>query len=791
MAEGLLNFVVVGAKNSGKTVFLSTLFGMEQSVATANKETTDYLKVNWKELKNGALPSATSSRVITLAFEYKTDTHSVRFCIDDYDGYFIETLSAEEEQTQEDRDKLKNNIKEAEGLLFFFPYETTFDEESLDRFRYEINTFIQLIKEIYPDQKDLPIPAIIAVSKWDRSPDFGAKDQHQKATEYLTSVESYQAAMDMIKLFFADVKVEPVSSFGNSSDGVHPLKGQIEPYNIKGPFDYFLDVTFDKFEKRAADLRAADDFPHLYEFLTDIYNDVRYYKEGKLINLHSDVEVEYTSDVIEKLNMSSGPHAQKQILNEHLFLIHNLKNKELANEINAVVTANRTKRQKRIAIVAGVAILASLIIGYGALAYKEYEMEQNAFITIQQLKPQSNPKEFAERCTDYLERYSGKTFFLPITNIAERREYVGKALSAEKTTFVENLTKAYNRIKGQKPNERSLMELRDLETNANLFPDLDISQKATDFVNHSLTTLENQKQIRKMLNEAKIILSSDSDLSEVESIFEQLKDLPEDGEISEIRANLSQRIQFLKLKREFTHLYNEVKTEKTVREIPKIVSKQWRKDFPEEFGHRLTVLIQDKIAQIDTEAINDLRFRFESAMDVDIQERNLAEIRKHFVEIPQLSFHYQRDQGLINTFQKATSSTKLYRQLLTDGVWIEAIVFGATQKDNTPLKFACGYFKGNEIILKIEYRTFSYKDTPKPICTGVDDGRQQIRWETRFRLEPRAYGINVTESETFDDDVIDAIVSISKNDILYIYNHGEKKFPFSNYIDYFILFRSR
>ena len=780
MAQGLLNFVVVGAKNSGKTVFLSTLFGMEQSIATANKETTEYLKANWNEISNGDLPSATSSRIITLEFEYKTDTYSVGFYIDDYDGYFVETLSTDEEQTQEDRDKLRKNIKEAEGLLFFFPFEKTFDEKALERFRYEINTFIQLIKDIYPDQKDLPIPAVIAVSKWDRSPDFGGENQHQKAAEYLDSVESYRTAIAMIKSFFADVIVEPVSSFGNSDDGVHPVKGRIEPYNLRGPFDYFLDITFHKFEKRATDLQTDKNLQTLYAFLTAIYNDVRFYKEGKLIKLHSEVEAEYASEVIHQLKTASGPSEQRNILDEHSFLYDNIRTKELADQIEAVVTEKKIMRNKSLGIIVGAVILLILIVGYGFLAYNAYEKEHNAFATINQLKPQSVPKEFYQRCMEYLEEYSGKSFLLPITDVAAHRDYVEGALSSAKATFVATMTQTYNRLKDQEPNDRNLVELRDLQANAALFPYLEISQRVTDFSEQFLMRMENRNTTARIVNEAKTLFASDADLSEVENILTQLNDLPDDKEISELKTNLSQRLQILQLQREFSNLYNEIKDEKRFREIPKIVGKQWRKEFPEEFRQRLTSLIQDKIAERDAEAINDLRSRFESAREVDVQEKNLTEINNHFIEIPQLSFRYQRNNDLKNKLKRATNSTKQYRQLLNHGIWVEAIVFGAFIKDNKPLKFACGFFKGNEIILEIGNDKFSYKSDPEPTCTGYGEGRQQLRWEVRFQLQPRAYSINVKEEDPIYDEDIDVTVSISKKDILDIYNNGEKEFPFPN-----------
>jgi hypothetical protein len=230
MSDGVINFVIIGAKNSGKTVFLSTLFGQENAFASADKKTKEYLEANWKKIKKGKTPSATSGLIRRLDFQYKSKDHAVHFSIDDYDGYFAETLSDADEHTQEDRDTLKKNIKKASGLMFLFPYERKHDEESLERFLYETDTFIQLIREIYPDRKDLPIPTVIAVSKWDQSRYFKKADEQQRAAEYIESVEAYRIAGAKIKTYFADVTVMPVSSFGFSIDGIHPVSGKIKPY---------------------------------------------------------------------------------------------------------------------------------------------------------------------------------------------------------------------------------------------------------------------------------------------------------------------------------------------------------------------------------------------------------------------------------------------------------------------------------------------------------------------------------------------------------------------------------
>lgn len=786
MRRGLLNFVVIGAKNSGKTVFLSTLFGMESYVASGNKETTQYLQANWSELKKGALPGATSGRIVGLEFEYKTDQYSVGFSIDDYDGYFVETLSFDDEHTQEDRNTLKKNIKEAEGLLFLFPFGKWHDEESLERFKHEINTFIELIKEIYPDRKYLPIPAIIAVSKWDQSPHFKAHDEHEKAIAYIESVEAYRLSMAKITTFFADVKVEPVSSFGKSEDGVHPVKGEIEPYNIGCPFEYFLSVTFQRFEEKAAKLQADKDYPKLFKFLSAIYNDVRFYKEGKLIKLYKEVETKYALEVISKLKAAAELSQQEEILNENAFLYDNLKNKQLAQKITGIVNSKRAKIKKKRIIALSAAIVILLTLGYGTLAYKAHVEERNAFTAIKQLDPKTMPKELSERCIEYLAKYSRKSILLPFTDIAGHREEVEMLLSSAKSVVVAVLRDGYERLKSREADEENLAEIRDLAVTAELFPDMQISMRVAQFAGEFERHIKQKKETVKTISEAKALLATDSDISEIEEVLARLNKLPEDERTTEIKRQLLYRMQTLELREAFDNLYNEVKVATSIPDIPKLVGRQWLKEFPKESMQTLNALIQDKIAKQDRNAINDLKERFESAPEVQEQERNLADIEDNFIEIPQIDYRYQRDPDLINRFDRAKKKTAMYRNVLTRGVLVTTIVFGAGNKDNEPLGFSCGPLGGNEIMLRINDVEYSYKDAGG--CNAFDNGRQEIWWKTPRLLKSRRYAVMVTEKDVISDDTTTGLISISKNDILKIHNQGGKEFTIPN-TGYFIAFR--
>ena len=786
MASGLLNFVVIGAKNSGKTVYLSTLFGLESTVASANKETLKYLEDNWKLLRKGNVPSATSGRIMRLEFEYRSDLYAANFTIDDYDGYFVETLSSDDEHTQDDRDRLKTNIKEAEGLLFLFPFEKKHDDEALERFQYEIDTFIQLIKEIYPNRRDLPIPTIIAVSKWDQSPYFKAEDEKEQAIAYVNTIESYKSAMTKINSFFSHVEVQTISSFGKSQDGIHPVEGEIEPYRLTTPFDYFLSVTFQKFEEKVAELKTAGDNPSLFRFLSMIYDDVKFYKDAILIEEYEKIEKDYAYDVIDKLKSAPDPGEQRQILDEHIYLYENLRDKELIREIDTLVKSRKVQSTKKKVIICGVTVFILLLGIYCFGAYKAYIKEHNTFMAIKHLDLKANPGDFIVKCRKYLEDYKSKSFFLPITDISDHRKIIGESLSSAQINIATNLKDTFEVLRDGDLTTDTLAKLNDLVTMANLFPDLEISLRITSFSEDFNNRLEQNANKLRNINEAKALLAVAADISEIDDLLTRLNELPEDETITDIKNKLVEKRRLKVLSENFGNLYNEVKYAELF-DIPKVVSRKWNKDFPEKWAGKLKILIQDRISKKDREAIANLNDRFESANEIMEQERSLAEIGRNSMQIPQIRFRYVREPYLVAKFQRAKVNSSQYKDIIENGLRIVGVAFGTYKEDNEPLGFGCALTKGKDIILRIDNDEFSYKKKPKPLCRSIGPEKQQLLWKKSFILTPKMLSIKALEVDFFDNDPFLAFLNITKDDLLYIYNTGEKEIAIPG-SDYYILF---
>ena len=789
MKQGLINFVLFGAKNSGKTVFLSTLFGMADSVASGNKETKKYLEEKWKKIKNGELPSATSGRLLQLDFDYKSKEHAVHFFMDDYDGYFVETLSNDDEHTQADRDTLKKNIKEAEGLLFFFPYETKFDHDALERFQYEIDTFIQLVKEVYPNHKDLPIPAVIVVAKWDRSPHFKTKNEFKKAIAYIKSVEAYFTAIKKINKFFADIKMMPVSSFGATQDGRNPVKGKIEPHNLTEPFDYMLKVTFRNFEEKANQLQAAGDITKQFKFLDMIYNDVMHYQDGKLINMYAKVEHKYATKVIEKLKKASNINEQEEILDEHYYLYEHLKNERLRKEIDTFFESERAKRKKKLLLKAVLVFLLISILCYGALAFKSYTGERNAFMAIKNADIKNMAKETAQKGRDYLGRYKGRSFFLPFSDVAEHRENVQNTIKKAQVVVSDKLKKRYEQVRDIEFNQHNLLKVNQLKVMADVFPDMQLSLQVIAFANEFEKQTQEKIKIESAINKASALLASDADISELKDILTHLNTLSDNEVIADKRKILEIKIRKLQLSQDYNNLRNNVENSVDIEKISEMISNGWQSDFSDDFAQDLRLLIQNKIGEKDKNDIIALDPKLETVAEIQKQEKQLGEIKSNDIEIKKIDYRYQRDENLKQRLNSAEESIKKYINVINYGINVY-VVFGTDKKNNEPLGFSCDGVLGrnNNIILKLNNEKFSYEDKDAH-CQEQSNGKQMMIWKNHpFKLTDSVISVEATEKDTISgDDTVTGNINISKDDLLYLYNHGEKQVTIPN-TQYYILF---
>ncbi len=118
--NGTLNFVLIGAKATGKTVYLASLYLNTKELTSKDARTVEYLKPLADALSDGEFPQATAGNLHELMFNYKDQNYACQVQIDDVDGYFVETMHKDDPTTQKQRDTLIQNIKTSEGIIFSF-----------------------------------------------------------------------------------------------------------------------------------------------------------------------------------------------------------------------------------------------------------------------------------------------------------------------------------------------------------------------------------------------------------------------------------------------------------------------------------------------------------------------------------------------------------------------------------------------------------------------------------------------------------------------------------------------
>jgi len=373
---GTINFVLIGARNTGKTCYLAVLASHCPGMTTASDETTTYLKAQRSSLDAGELPQATASSLRELMFRYTNADHKVEFSIDDYDGSFVESLSQKHTEDDESRNALKARIQESEGIMFFMPYETQNNEEALSNFEDEINKIVSLAEEITDGKySSIPIPACVCVTKWDRSPDYQSDDELDAAEKYIASNPYYKRAYAKINKLFEHVHIYPVSAFGISEDGQHPIKGKIKPYQLEEPIDYCLNKLFLRYDQKIAEYQKSDNKDKLFEYLCELYDDLKHYREGEYCRLYDTLEQKY----FETISQEVKEKQQLKLSDAQAKIFQCIRKNKLEDAINQVVHHNkRVKKNNKIWLFAGMIVLV-LVVSSAAVYFIQTRSEQQEF----------------------------------------------------------------------------------------------------------------------------------------------------------------------------------------------------------------------------------------------------------------------------------------------------------------------------------------------------------------------------------------------------------------------------
>jgi len=431
--RGNINFVLIGARATGKTVYLASLFLNEKSITSEDGYTMEYLQPLSDTLLKGSYPQATSGTLHELMFYYRDKNVACHIQIDDVDGHFIETLHQEDEATQKERDRLMKNIKNSEGIIFFFPFEEQFNEASIKSFNYEIDTIISEITKLYSNHDTIPIPAVIAVSKWDRSPYFKTKEEATKVVEYIHDNHFLKRAKEKIAHHFAHLSIIPISAVGQDVTSM-------QPYNIIKPLEFFIDKTYRLWEQKIEHLQSRKQ--ELLKFLSRVYVDMKFYKEGKYNRLYDELEKAFTQKIRSKAEAMETYLQFSDLEKEYEAVLPYLlpKNRESIQAIGKRLKAKQTI--KKASWGTGVIVALSLL-GFGIVGWyiktQRLQTESELFTDIEIAYEQGSYHDAMEKLITYQSQFQNTLKLEHKKRIQEiKTNIMDKQFTLEANTLIAN-----------------------------------------------------------------------------------------------------------------------------------------------------------------------------------------------------------------------------------------------------------------------------------------------------------------------------------------------------------------
>jgi len=474
MSSKNIKFVLIGAKATGKTIFLACLeHGTKEKISAIGDTTREYINEKWNLLNQK--DTKTDKRICKLPptppifkplqFMYQHDMlGKINFSIHDYDGNFTETITistdkTEEEleirikhlesklyledkstneltkqeldryrvelntlRTQKQRDELLQSIKEKpKGIFFFLPYEMT--TERFQSFSQNIGKFIELAQ--FSNKSKSPIPACIVITKWDDADGFKKENEKQLLREYLESNEYLQKVLNIVENYFEYVEIIPVSS--------------CESYNLTAPFDFGLEKTFDQWYKRALELKEEKKFEKLVIYMANRYEDMQFVKKYDFKALYDEAQNEYMN-IVEKEFFACEKYEDREkylhsvtpLFKTKLELLDPLK-KALKQEQRHI----KFKKVKNIVL----SVITITALGIGLLEYKMKRDVDEAYTSIKQRyeKKVLYPRIEAD-IQNFLENYKSENFLYALANVPKKRNDIIKMrddLKVQYTTWID------------------------------------------------------------------------------------------------------------------------------------------------------------------------------------------------------------------------------------------------------------------------------------------------------------------------------------------------------------------
>jgi len=799
---GTINFVLIGARNTGKTCYLSVLASHCPGISTAQDDTTTYIKMQRNLLEAGKLPQATASTMRELFFRYTGDHHKVDFSVDDYDGSFIESLSSSETSDDESREALKARIQESEGLLFFMPYETQQDEEALSNFEYEINTIISLVEEITQGKyATLPIPAVICVSKWDRSPDYKKEGEKDAVITYLDNNSYYRRACSKIKKLFEHVSIQPISAFGSTADGTHPNKGKIDPYKLEEPLNYCLVKTFQRYEQKIEAYQQSNDDVALFDYLFELYDDLKHHKDGEYCRLYDQMELKLSSELLSQI------HDDKEtVLSDDQELIRQcIRQESLLRDIEQALQSNQSKRTLKKVLMTVTGIATALGIGIGALYVTQSKKEHKEFASVSSLIANKDvpSSEMINKALGFNHHWKSP-MGLPLPSLFLKDcQSIDESTSAMIRTRLKSMETA---IKSSiEPDKELINKITAFNDAVAHWSDDDLHQTVQEKTQPILEsyqlvqrlsvslaktptlTLDEYHKLRNsvadapikwnimdsMLNQIYLAIAAQiksdandalasGDLRELEGSKEDLADLNNDGD-SEAGKMLQEKVipayQAAKRQESLQTLLTALEGKSDPEEMKQTIGDNFVLGFSDEQKTQIYTHLQQNFEQYEDENIPvqqsiNSRDGIKGIRD-KLNKLNQATMNKIYVgdDSDNIDFRYQRPDRLDKKIKKWENKLKRYEITLEHGISGYVTFKGRTSDDDefaNPLGFNCSA-SDHDLIITIDNSLSTLpNDTDKQwACANLS-----VKWKIPVHLKKGVHTLAVEEHDytTFSDE---------------------------------------
>lgn len=262
-----LTIVVIGPKNSGKTVFLSALANSPR-VGAGDPVTVRAVKLHWEALAKGENPPATAATLTNMLFSFNGRSGEREYNVDlklpDYDGHFAEILS-EYESGAKEIGQLRELVRDADGFVVLMPADER-DAAVMEKLRVEIGSFIDVARAEFGAKISRPL--VLAVNKWDYSPHFRSAGEDEAARTLIESIGIYRDIYKKLQSHFSDIIVLPLSAYGHAAVDGKPGPDGLAPYRVEDPIIVIVEKCFESLLREARELEKAGSWTALAALLS-------------------------------------------------------------------------------------------------------------------------------------------------------------------------------------------------------------------------------------------------------------------------------------------------------------------------------------------------------------------------------------------------------------------------------------------------------------------------------------------------------------------------------------------